>query len=259
MARFADHVTRQAGSPGDPGAPSAAIGPRAPCPAGSLPDQSACIPVPLRPQTEGDLPEIETNQHHDRLGRLREYEHIPRRPEKPADYRLYRFPVEPSKKQSLASSGYDLDRPDGEQRRGNRLKTVGHAGIDLSAPRGTPVALVRLLHQEGDAEVLYVGDLFGTSVITRHVVREAGTQRDYIVIHGHLERARTGLKAGDAPHENAVLGFVGDTGSPGDVHLHFEVRRVRDGVSLRELGPRQMLNAARSIATDPRNVLELLP
>jgi murein DD-endopeptidase MepM/ murein hydrolase activator NlpD len=227
------------------------------CPAGTLPDHGACIPVPLEPFDDGPSPEVEQNAHRDRAGRLVRYEHIPRRPERPADYRRYLLPIPVSDEQSFATSGYDLGLPDAEQRRGAHLKAVGHGGVDLAAPRGTPVHVVRLEHQIGPAEVLFVGELFGTSVVTRHAVTETGVARDYLIIHGHLERAATGLRVGDAAPDGATLGFVGDTGSPGAVHLHFETRRARDDVRLRELGPRELVHNAKTIACDPRNVLEL--
>ena len=103
--------------------------------------------------------------------------------------------------------------------------------------------------------MLFAGELFGTTVVTRHSVSEAGSPRDYLILHGHLERAAA-LRPGDAAPAGTLLGFVGDTGSPGAVHLHFEVRRVRDDVQVRELAPRELVHNARTIACDPRNVLE---
>ena len=259
VARFAERYlpteTALAASWAPEGPPLAE--PAAACPAGTLPDHGACIPVPLQPFDEGLSPEVARNAHRDRAGRLVRYEHIPRRPERPADYLRYQLPIPVAKGQSFSGSGYDLGLPDAEQRRGSHLKAVGHGGIDLSAPRGTPVRVVRLEHQVGPAEVLFVGELFGTSVVTRHALLEAGVARDYLVIHGHLERAATGLRVGDAPPDGATLGFVGDTGSPGAVHLHLEIRRARDDVQLRLLGPRELVQNERTIACDPRNVLEL--
>lgn len=238
-------------------APSPAA-PHAPCPRGALPDHGACVPVPIGTPDDGPTPEIQANAHRDRGGRLIRYEHIPRRPERPADYRRYTFPIRLAADQAFTGSGYDLDRPDSQQRRGSRFKAVGHGGIDLGAARGTPVHAVRLEHQSGDAEVLFVGDLFGTTVITRHTITETGVPRDYIVLHGHLDRAAA-LRVGEAVPAGTTLGFVGDSGSPGAVHLHFEVRRVRDETRLRELAPRELVHNARTIACDPRNVLEIAP
>lgn len=226
------------------------------CPAETLPDHGACIPVNAPTDPDAEAPEVAQNEHHDRQGRLVRYEHIPRRPERAADYRRYALPIAVPKNQAFLGSGYDLDLPDAEQRRGSGLKAVGHGGLDLAAARGTLVHGVRLEHQRGDAEVLYVGELFGTSVVTLHSVAEAGALRDYLIVHGHLERANTNLRKGSVVTPETTLGFVGDTGSPGIVHLHFEVRRVRDDVAVRELGPRELVHNAKTIACDPRNVLE---
>ncbi len=172
---------------------------RAACPVGALPDHGACIPIPLGEAIDdGPSLEVEQNEHHDRKGRLVRYEHIPRRPERPEDYHRYVLPIPIPKDQAFLGSGYDLDRPDSEQRRGFGLKAVGHGGVDLASPRGTPVHVVRLEHQQGDADVLFVGELFGTSVVTRHTVTESGAPHDYLIVHGHLERANANIHVGDA-------------------------------------------------------------
>ena len=132
----------------------AASSPLAPtlCPAGSLPDGDVCV----RLAADDDGPEAEPaeNAHHDRRGRWIVYDQIPRRPERPADYDAYRYPVPCAK--GCVVSGYDLDRPDESQRRGARLSHVGHGAVDLPQKKGTPVTLVPLEHQEGDAQVVFV-------------------------------------------------------------------------------------------------------
>lgn len=237
-----------------PGASPAAVAP--PCPAGTLPDDGVCVPVPDTTGSGESLSQAHA-AHHDRLGRLREYDQIPRRPERPADYAKYRLPIKPLTNQSLVTSGYDLDLPDDEQRRGPGFKAVGHGGIDLAAHRGTPVLLVPLEHQLGDADVLWVGKLFGNSVVTHHAVQEGGRARDYLAIYGHLEKPAAGLGRGDSLRAGAVLGYVGDSGSPGIVHLHLELRRAREGVALGELGPGELTHNAKTVVCDPRNVLPL--
>ena len=233
---------------------------RAPsCPRRTLPDGGVCVPVPdLSASPGGEALAEQRAQHHDRAGRLRTYDQIPRRPERPADYRKYQLPVPPLPQQSFVTSGYDLDLPDDEQRRGAEMKAVGHGGIDLAQKRGTPVALVPLEHQVGDADVLFVGKLFGNSVVTHHAVREQNALRDYLVIHGHLEKPASGLARGATLPAGAIVGYVGDSGSPGVVHLHVEVRRTREGVSLTALGPGELTQNAKTVACDPRNVLPLL-
>jgi murein DD-endopeptidase MepM/ murein hydrolase activator NlpD len=227
------------------------------CPRRTLPDGGVCVPVP-NASTGGEALAEQRAQHHDRRGHLRIYDQIPRRPERPADYRKYELPVAPLPQQSFVTSGYDLDLPDDEQRRGAEMKAVGHGGIDLAQKRGTPVALVPLEHQVGDADVLFVGKLFGNSVVTHHAVREQSTLRDYLVIHGHLEKPASGLARGATLPRGAIVGYVGDSGSPGVVHLHLEIRRTREGVSINALGPGELTHNSKTVACDPRNVLPLL-
>ncbi len=213
-----------------------------------------CVPVPREATDREELAAVE-NAHRDRSGRTRVYEQIPRRPDRPADYRRYRFPVPISEGQSFVSSGYDLDLPDKDQRRGAHLKAVGHGGIDIAQKRGAEVRLVNLEHQVGDAEVAFVGELFGNSVVTRHAVKEGGRLRDYLVIYGHLEGPAPGLGKGVNVREGSLLGFAGDSGSPGDVHLHLEIRRVREGVNAAQLGAGNIAKNAKTVVCDPRNVL----
>jgi murein DD-endopeptidase MepM/ murein hydrolase activator NlpD len=245
----------------NPAPPAALVGaapPSAPCPPGTLPDNGVCIPVPVAEDDTGEALEPERNRHRTRSGEITEYDQIPRRPERPKDYRLYRYPVEPLAGQSLLMSGYDLHLPDDSQRRGRKLKATGHGGIDLAQKRGAEVRLVALEHQAEAAEVLYVGWLFGNSVVTLHRINEAGERREYIVIFGHLEKPARDLAASDVLDEGALLGYVGDSDSPGAVHLHLEIRQVRPGVEARALAPGEIVDNARTVACDPRNLLPLL-
>lgn len=236
-------------------AASAAPAPR--CPRGFLPDGEACVPFEQAWADEGDELESQTNSHHDRHGRLQVYEQIPRRPERPEGYEAYRYPIPIAEGEKMLVSGFDLDLPDARQRRGKHLKAVGHGGVDIVARRGTEVRAMPLEHQEGDAEVLHVGPLFGLSVVTRHTLREGGRLRDYLVIHGHLDGAAPGLARGAPAPEGTLLGYVGDTGSEGLVHLHLEIRRARDGVDLASLQVGRFAANDQTIAVDPRNLLSL--
>jgi murein DD-endopeptidase MepM/ murein hydrolase activator NlpD len=225
------------------------------CPPLTLPDDDACVPIP--PSAALGREELATlpGAHHDKRGRIETYDQIPRRPDRPVQYDAYRYPV-PVPEGNLAMSGYDLDLPESEQRRGRQFSHVGHGGLDLAAPRGTPVQVVKLEHQEGDAEVLFVGKLFGNTVVTRHTLREGGRLRDYTALFGHLERPAPGVESGRPPlTEGAVVGYVGDSSSPGIVHLHFEIRRVREGVDIAKVAPERLVANDVSVVCDPRNVL----
>ncbi len=122
--------------------------------------------------------------HTEKDGQWLEYDQIPRRADRPESYLAYRYPVV----DAPVISGYDLDKPDDEQRRG-KMNAVGHGGVDLLAPMEAPIEMIRLEHQVGDAEVLFVGPLYGQTVVTHHVVREGGVERDYLLLFGHLDGA----------------------------------------------------------------------
>jgi murein DD-endopeptidase MepM/ murein hydrolase activator NlpD len=217
-----------------------------------------CIPVPATEDGEGLELEPERNAHRTKSGHFTEYDQIPRHPERPSDYRAYRYPVEPLAGQSLLMSGYDLHLPDASQRRGHNLKATGHGGIDLAQRRGAEIHLIYLEHQVEPTELIFSGWLFGNSVVTLHTVNEGGQRREYIVIYGHLEGAAHGLLVGDLLDEGALIGYVGDSDSPGAVHLHLEIRQVRAGVQARNLQPAEFVDNARTVACDPRNLLPLL-
>jgi murein DD-endopeptidase MepM/ murein hydrolase activator NlpD len=243
-------------------APAAAAAPIAQtCPAGTIPDGDVCVHIPTG-DDDGALAPSSPNLHRERSGRWAQYEQIPRRPERTADYDAYRYPVPPGLPGGHSViSGYDLDRPDEQQRRARTLRAVGHGGVDLPQAKGTPVKLVALEHQKSEAEVVYTGPLFGTSVVTLHTLREGGRFRDYVVIFGHLDGVAPGVGAGTVLRDGDVLGFVGDTGSSELVHLHYETRRVRDGVDLKKViatgGAGRIVADDVSVVCDPRNVLPL--
>jgi hypothetical protein len=198
-------------------------------------------------------PRIEKRGHTMKDGSYQEYDEIGRRWDRPEAYASYRYPVP----NAWVASGYDLDKPDDQQRRGEHLSAIGHGGIDLAEKKGTEIRMLALDHQIGDAEVLYVGHLFGTTVVTRHTLREGGKKRDYILIFGHLEKAADNVWRGRRLRPGEVLGFVGDTDSPEFVHLHLEARRVREGVDAWKVSPWSLDAREVSVVCDPRNVLPL--
>ncbi|MBN9159524.1 MAG: M23 family metallopeptidase, partial [Myxococcales bacterium] len=109
-----------------------------------------------------------------------------------------------------------------------------------------------------DAEVLFAGALFGTTLLTRHTLREGGRTRDYVLLLGHLDSIAPGISAGTMIKEGQLVGAVGDTGSPSLVHLHLEVRRVREGIDLAKVpAGSAMIAEAVTVVCDPRNVLPL--
>ena len=123
---------------------------------------------------------------------------------------------------------------------------------------GTTVRLVRLEHQEGEAEVLHAGELAGFSgrtVVTLHAVRDGGGLREYLAIFGNLARVEPGLARGAKLADGRRLGALADTGDASG--LDYEIRRLRSGVEARALAPADFVADARTVGCDARNVLVL--
>jgi hypothetical protein len=175
------------------------------------------------------------------------HEHIPRRPDRPADAAAYRYPLGAPDGSPALLGGIEL-AANGERRPG---------AVDLVAARGEQVSLLTLEGQEGSAEIAFVGELFGVTVGTVHTVREADRPQRYLVLHGHLERPGPGVVPGARLAAGDVVGFAGDSGSPGLIHLRLEIRKVREGARIEQLAPRRLLDAAITVPCDPRNVLPL--
>ena len=222
------------------------------CPVGELEAGGFCLST-AGAVRDDDLAVV-VNAHTDRSGRHVVYEQIPRAAGLPDEYDRYVYPV-PTEGAHPVTSGYDLDRPDAQQRRGAGLSAVGHGGVDLPQPRSTPARVLALRAQEGDAEVVHVGWLFGNTVVLRQVVRDGDTLWTYLTLYGHLEAPAAGLARGMFLRAGAVVGYVGDTGAEGFVHLHYEVRRVRAGVDVMREDLARVTEQEVSIPCDPRNVL----
>lgn len=220
------------------------------CPEGTLPQGSLCVHL----ATEEPPAAAPQRAIHRERGTWRAYDQIPKLPERPAAYEAYVWPVT----FTSISSGYDLGEPDEKQRRLRNRPETGHGGLDLMAVRGAPVSLVTLMGQEGPARILYAGTLFGTTVVSAHTVRAEGKEYTYIVLYGHLEATAKGAAVGEAAPAGTVVGLVGDSGSPGIVHLHLEVRRLRDGVDLAKVpAGSTFISDTVSVPCDPRNVIPL--
>lgn len=88
---------------------------------------------------------------------------------------------------------------------------TNHAGIDISAPKGTPIVAA-------DAgEVLFSGWMrgYGNVVIIDHGANLA-------TVYGHM--SKTACSENQKVKKGGVIGYVGSTGVSTGNHLHFEVR-----------------------------------
>jgi murein DD-endopeptidase MepM/ murein hydrolase activator NlpD len=106
---------------------------------------------------------------------------------------------------------------------------VVHTGVDIPAPRHTPVLAA------GSGKVTWAGyglyalkydpnDPYGLAVAIKH---DFGYQGDTLfTIYGHMEKIF--VTVGQYVHTGDVIGLVGDTGQVTGVHLHFEVREGKN-------------------------------
>ncbi|MGE0820462.1 MAG: peptidoglycan DD-metalloendopeptidase family protein [Candidatus Nanopelagicales bacterium] len=84
-----------------------------------------------------------------------------------------------------------------------------HQGVDLVASRGTPILAVE------SGYILRAGVQSNGAI---RIVQQGGSGAKYF--YGHMDRITVG--AGSRVSRGQVIGYMGDTGSPGAVHLHFE-------------------------------------
>lgn len=96
-----------------------------------------------------------------------------------------------------------------------------HEGLDIPAPRGTPVVACFA----GRVEKLFASARGGTTLYLRSA---DGRTMGY---YAHLAGYAPGVAEGVAVPAGATLGFVGDSGDagPGNTHLHFALAGVAPG------------------------------
>lgn len=120
--------------------------------------------------------------------------------------------------------------------------TRRHRGIDIFAPRGTPVVAVL------DGYLSYIGDQKkgGRSV---WLVNEEG----YSFYYAHLDRWAPGIYEGMQVRQGDLIGFVGTTGNAAGTspHLHFQVSHRDETVN-----PFPLLRAYSGTSLRPNPVLE---
>jgi murein DD-endopeptidase MepM/ murein hydrolase activator NlpD len=87
------------------------------------------------------------------------------------------------------------------------------AGVDLTAPVGTPIYAAAA----GTLELAASGRGYGKRVVLRH-------DDGYSTCYAHLAFYARGLRSGQRIERGQVIGYVGRTGTVTGPHLHFEVR-----------------------------------
>jgi len=86
-----------------------------------------------------------------------------------------------------------------------------HSGIDLAAPRGTPI------YATADGKLRFAGrkGAYGKAVEINH---DGGIKTRY----GHMSKHKEGLKIGARVKRGDVIGYVGSTGRSTGNHVHYE-------------------------------------
>jgi murein DD-endopeptidase MepM/ murein hydrolase activator NlpD len=92
-----------------------------------------------------------------------------------------------------------------------------HNALDIMAARNTPVLSAT------DATVLKLHN----SVAGGLTVYASDPSSKYVMMYGHLDSYRPGLKEGERVRRGQILGFVGSTGNASALapHLHFQITR----------------------------------
>lgn len=95
-----------------------------------------------------------------------------------------------------------------------------HNALDIMAARNTPAVAAT----DGTVLRLHNSVAGGLSVYLKD------RSSRFILMYGHLDSYRPGLKEGAAVRRGEIIGFVGTTGnaSPNAPHLHFQVMRSDD-------------------------------
>ena len=95
-----------------------------------------------------------------------------------------------------------------------------HNAIDIMAARNTPA----IAATSGTIARLHNSAAGGLSVYQRDP-----TSR-FVLMYGHLDSYRPGLKEGDRVRRGEIIGFVGSTGNANPLapHLHFQIMRTEN-------------------------------
>ncbi|MHA7840322.1 MAG: peptidoglycan DD-metalloendopeptidase family protein [Gammaproteobacteria bacterium] len=88
-----------------------------------------------------------------------------------------------------------------------------HWGVDLAAPRGTPI------HAAGSGKVIFSGRGSGYG---NHIILKHGAT--YSTLYAHMSRIARGISPGATVQQGQVIGYVGSTGLATGPHLHYEFR-----------------------------------
>jgi len=128
------------------------------------------------------------------------------------------------KEQLWISSGF------GRRRDPFTKKWTTHTGVDIPAPRRTPVVAT------ADGIITKMGKdaYLGNHIEIRH-------SEKYSTVYGHMYRFAKGVKKGTKVERGDLIGYVGKTGRATGTHVHYEVRvngkRVNPTIYISDYNP----------------------
>jgi murein DD-endopeptidase MepM/ murein hydrolase activator NlpD len=101
---------------------------------------------------------------------------------------------------------------------GNRVHPIFksrrmHTGVDLAAPRNTPIYAAG----DGVIEKAQWVSGYGRYVLMKHV-------NGFETAYGHMNKIADGIKPGTRVRQGQIIGYVGSTGNSTGNHLHFEIK-----------------------------------
>jgi len=105
-----------------------------------------------------------------------------------------------------------LSSPYGRRRHPILMYEIFHHGVDLAAPKNTPIVAAM------DGVITQLGRKggYGKYIRIRHT-------DGYQTAYGHMNGYRQDLKVGSKVKRGEVIGYVGSTGRSTGPHLHFEI------------------------------------
>lgn len=103
-----------------------------------------------------------------------------------------------------------LTSPFGYRRDPFTGKRSFHTGIDLAAPKGTPIKSTL----DGTVSVIGISRIYGNYVIISH-------GNGYQSMYGHMQSVN--VKRGASVYQGTVIGAVGNTGRSTGPHVHFSL------------------------------------
>jgi hypothetical protein len=212
----------------------------APCLGGTLPEGPVCVRLPsggdaTRPRLEAD--ELKPSSRATTV----DADRIARRPERPADPAVYVYPVGAERAPRILS-GFD----------GKREGASVLPGVHLAARPGEKIVLLALDQQRGPAEVAFVGDLHGPTVVTRHEIEDGPRKKIMLLFHGRMDRPEPTIAAGQKLEPGATLGFARVDLGGGLIEVYLEARQLREGASL---DGKKLDDPGVSLPVDLRDVL----